>query len=299
MSTYNELVAKSKELDGKKERFKIAVNPALAQEILDGRELLEDFGLRQVLLVKILLKQYTEAMHTEQWKYGIGSISLALHRGRLIPINGNHTLKSIVASGTTQWMEVFLNAPIGDYVVQDNRGVERAPAEKLYTEFPDITTQQSLILGSIIPRAVLAIVSNTLGRDSAGIISDATTNEFFKNNKGDLLEAVNFVLSEKGLYRPHVALAYFLTLRQGVLDGPVLEFLSELRDGVPSRRNTSGFKFIRKMNREGKKFKQCNALRCIFYIVNRLLEGNKVGGVYEESAPFSIRVPIKRRTAKA
>jgi hypothetical protein len=298
--TYDDLVQASKDNKGQKQRYKVEIGPTLAQQLLDGRSLIEDFGFRQVPFDKNLLTQYTNAQTEGEWEYGVNSINLGFHKGKLVPINGNHTLKSVTLSGKVITIDVWVNTPIEDFPKFDNKGMGRTLAEQLYTQFSELTKAQSAIIGDFIPKAVLAIEQNAFGKVSASTVSDQTSTAFFVSTKDDALEATNFVLASKCYFRPNtVALVYFLGLRQGLLTEEVVAFLTDLREGVPSRKNNPAFKLLKKAQRMGKNFRQREIQATMFWVANKLIEGADIGNLGMEEAPFSLRAPLVLRPKRA
>jgi hypothetical protein len=297
--TYDDLVQASRDNKGQKVRYKTEIGPTLAQQLLDGRPLIEELGHHQIPFDKTLLTQYTNDQLEGKWRYGVNNIGLHLYKGKLIPINGNHTLQSVVNSGVVITMDVYVNVPVEEFPLYDVKGMGRSAAEQLFAQFKDLTKGQAGVLGDFIPKAYLAIEHNALGVQKATSVSDQTIKDFYLAHKADALEATNFVLEETG-FRPNiVALVYFLALRQGLLTNSVLEFLSDLRSGYASRKNNPASKVLAKAQRMGKNFKQRNITATIFYVVNNLLEGKSIGNLLEESTPWFVRVPSPKRTRSA
>jgi len=300
--TYDDLVQASRDNKGQKQRYKTEIGPTLAQQLLDGRPLIEEFGYHQIPFDKTLLTQYSTDMTEGKWKYGINNIGLHLLKGKLIPVNGNHTLQSIVNSGVVVVMDVYVNVPVEEFPLYDVKGMGRSAAEQLFAQFKDLTKGQCVVLGDFIPKAYLAIEHNALGVQKATTVSDQTIKDFYVAHRDDALEATNFVLEETG-FRPNiVALVYFLCLRRGLLTPSVVEFLSDLRSGVPSRKNNPAHKVLAKAQRLGKNFRQTNITATLFYVANTLIvTANKsIGNLMEDETPWAIRDPkVKARAAKA
>lgn len=296
--TYDDLVQASKDNKGAKARYKTDIGPTLAAQLLEGRPLIEEFGHHQVPFDNSLLAQYTQEMLDDKWSYGINNIGLHLYKNRLIPVNGNHTLQSVINSGKVIQMDVYVNVPVEEFALYDVKGMGRSAAEQLFAQFKELTKGQCVVLGDFIAKAHLAIEHNSFGIQKASTVSDQTIREFYLRHREDALEATNFVLEEKG-FRPNiVALVYFLCLRQGLLTNSVLEFLTDLRDGVPSSKKTPAFKLLGKARAQGKNFRQKNIIGSIFYIVNSLLDSKSIGNLMEMSTPWMVVEPVKK-TKKA
>src|SRR5271156_4744233 len=133
--TYDDLVQASRDNKGQKQRYKTEIGPTLAQQLLDGRPLIEEFGYHQIPFDKTLLTQYSTDMTEGKWKYGINNIGLHLLKGKLIPVNGNHTLQSIVNSGVVVVMDVYVNVPVEEFPLYDVKGMGRSAAEQLFAQF--------------------------------------------------------------------------------------------------------------------------------------------------------------------
>jgi hypothetical protein len=276
------------------QRYKEVITPNKAVELLkDNDQKLAQYGKTQRTINPAIVQSHKTQMLHGDWKYGIGSISLAPNGAIL---NGKHTLTAISESGVSVTMDVWKNCDPENIIYYDNAVSGRSPKDVLEIDGHD----DAALKAKIVPK-IVAYNEGVLANYRVKAIPMGQIRQTLQEEEADIEAAVLFAKDAE--YRaPTVGLMHYAYNRAGLLD-KVLPFLSSFKDGAELKGGSLGLRFRSYVLGQGRNLREKKLNAVFFRTLNAIVEGKDVGNFGHvkntELRPVEIGIHSAKKQKKA